>query len=187
MWPEVLVSNGIIFFLTLNLHVDSILILKLTFGFTTFSWAQSTKMLKIGPIYGTTTSSDLIMKEHAAHKICSSLEWSKMVPKGFPLIINHPRWIHWRPCPLWCWLGRPWKCKYSRTSPTLQSRQFGKRKSSIWHTHPTSAFVKTSVLISFKVVIVSYPPNGQTQGNQCYTLEGMPDNSTFFIPPEMTR
>ena len=38
-----------------------------------------------------------------------------------------------------------------------------------------------------RVIIVSYPPNGQTQGNQRYALGGMPDNSTFFIPPEMTQ
>lgn len=38
-----------------------------------------------------------------------------------------------------------------------------------------------------RVVLVSYPPNGQTQGNQRYALGGMPDRSTFFIPPEMTR
>ena len=37
------------------------------------------------------------------------------------------------------------------------------------------------------VVVVSYSPNGQTQGNQCYALGGMPDNSTFFISPEMTQ
>ena len=93
------------------------------------------------------------MKEHAAHKICSSLEWSKMVPEGFPLIINHPRWIHWRPCPLWCWLGRPWKCKYSWTSPTLQSRRFGKRKSSIWHTHPHQLLSKHRFSFRLKLLL----------------------------------
>ena len=38
-----------------------------------------------------------------------------------------------------------------------------------------------------QVAIVSYPPNGQTKGDQCYALRRLPDNSTFFIPPEMTQ
>ena len=51
------------------------------------------------------------------------------------------------------------------------------------HTSPTR---ENLVEWADRVVIVSYSPNGQTQGNQCYALGRMPDNSTFFIPSEMT-
>ena len=34
--------------------------------------------------------------------------------------------------------------------------------------------------------IIYYPPRGQTHGNQCYALGGLPDNKTFFVAPEMT-
>ena len=54
-------------------------------------------------------------------------------------------------------------------------------------TAPTAPTPGDMVEWADRVVIVSYPPNGQTQGNQRYALGGMPDNSTFFIPPEMTR
>ena len=33
--------------------------------------------------------------------------------------------------------------------------------------------------------IIHYPPRGQTMGNQRYALGGLPNNTTFFIPPEM--
>jgi hypothetical protein len=54
-------------------------------------------------------------------------------------------------------------------------------------TAPTAPSGEDVVEWADRVVIVSYPPNGQTQGNQRYALGGMPDNSTFFIPPEMTQ
>jgi hypothetical protein len=34
--------------------------------------------------------------------------------------------------------------------------------------------------------IIYYPPSGQTQGKQRYALGGLPNNTTFFVPPEMT-
>ncbi|KAF9521988.1 hypothetical protein CPB83DRAFT_900046 [Crepidotus variabilis] len=40
---------------------------------------------------------------------------------------------------------------------------------------------------AYRFVIVMYPPNGQTAGNQRYLLEALPNHQPFFIPPEMTR
>lgn len=54
-------------------------------------------------------------------------------------------------------------------------------------TAPTAPTPEDMVEWADRVVIVSYPPNGQTKGDQRYALGGMPDNPTFFIPPEMTR
>jgi hypothetical protein len=34
--------------------------------------------------------------------------------------------------------------------------------------------------------IIHYPPTGQTAGNQRYALGGLPNNTTFFVAPEMT-
>ncbi len=40
---------------------------------------------------------------------------------------------------------------------------------------------------AIRVNIIYYPPSlrGQTMGNQIYALGGLPNNTTFFVPPEM--
>jgi len=38
-----------------------------------------------------------------------------------------------------------------------------------------------------RFVEIWYPPARQTSGDQRYALGGMPNNTTFFIPPEFTK